>query len=207
LQTHQSVQNFRLKNIPLLICLNSLPTSQVGWFNWKRKGVKRVIGLLSTRGRIGRLCYFGLSLILKFVDYMSWIIALGVPCLLNITSKSFLCTGLWLFGSFMVETIVLCTIYIKIVTIVKRLHDINMSGWHLVWIFLCVSIFEHFIGWPAGKFPLSTVWKHVAVMSLVACLVIYIAICIVLMFKSGTKGPNRFGERATTFRELFRKPI
>jgi uncharacterized membrane protein YhaH (DUF805 family) len=102
--------------------------------------------------------------------------------------------------------VIFCT-YLGLIVELKRLHDMNMSGWCLLWIGLsgvCEGIFQDEYAWICS---LPAVWKYIVMALLVSGTLVGFVLNIMLFFRPGTKGPNRFGERASTFRELLRKPI
>ncbi len=66
------------------------------------------------------------------------------------------------------------------VNTVRRLHDMDRSGWHLAWI-IALSTLGNLLG-QAGQAALSGVLG-------VASLAVFLGLCLI----PGTHGPNRFG--------------
>ncbi|MDR2628470.1 MAG: DUF805 domain-containing protein [Puniceicoccales bacterium] len=163
----------------------------------------KVRRLLSPRGRIGRLCYLGLSflLILLVVIFILGFVALGTRG--AVRSRVF---GSPLYICSLILFVIFC-LYLGFILELKRLHDINMSGWCCLWLVfsgICERMLEDGF---VKTCSLPVVWKYVVTVLLNGGVLVGLVLNIMLFFRPGTKGPNRFGERASTLRELFRKPV
>lgn len=89
--------------------------------------------------------------------------------------------------------IYLVTIYCGFALTVKRLHDMNMSGAHAIWIYAVYLV------------PMALINSALAGVSLVLNLV-SVAIGIWLMCARGTNGPNRYGSPRVTFHQASPSP-
>jgi uncharacterized membrane protein YhaH (DUF805 family) len=98
----------------------------------------------------------------------------------------------------------LAIIYLDVAICVGRLHDMDMSGWRCAWILPIFCAF-FFINKPAGWYPLSAGWRCLAVMLCIAGIIVGVVFSLVLLFRQGTSGRNRFGERPQTLRDMFRR--
>jgi uncharacterized membrane protein YhaH (DUF805 family) len=94
-------------------------------------------------------------------------------------------------------------IYIGTALCVGRLHDMDLSGWHCVWLLPMLCVF--FYNWPAGGCPLPDGWRCLAVLLYIAGVIASVAFNLMLVFRQGTPGRNRFGERTQIFRDMFRR--
>jgi uncharacterized membrane protein YhaH (DUF805 family) len=95
-------------------------------------------------------------------------------------------------------------IYLNAAICVGRLHDMDMSGWHYVWLLPTCCVFFS-TNWPAGCFPLPAGWRCLAVILYITGVIVSAAFNFVLLLRRGTPGRNRFGERTRTFGDLFRR--
>lgn len=159
----------------------------------------KVRELLSSRGRIGRLCYLGLTILVGVTFELGSVL---IPLLVSVVKPDWSFAG----SVCLVVSLAFFCIYLGFILIVKRLHDVNISGWYCFF-----TNFSFMLGILANEFvrshSLPIVWTCVAVALLLISLLVGFVLNIMLVFRPGTKGPNRFGERASTFRELFRKPV
>jgi uncharacterized membrane protein YhaH (DUF805 family) len=159
--------------------------------------------LLSPRGRIGRLHYLELSLLLIIGLFA---VFAAVAILMMASHKAFaqlLCGVGYTLG---IVFIIFC-IYLGFILELKRLHDINMSGWCFLWIVfsgICEKVLDDGHAWMCS---LPVVWKYAVTALLAIGALVGFVLNIMLFLCRGTKGSNRFGERASTFRELFHKSI
>jgi len=129
--------------------------------------------LFALEGRLGRLAYFGYSLLLGLVlAVLAFLLLLPVHNPQNNVNA--------LIAVFAVVGVIgtWCSISLG----VKRLHDLNLSGWHYAWMALV----------PAAMEAVGKVTNELAI-SAVAGL-ISLLIGLYLLFWPGTDGPNDFGE-------------
>lgn len=111
--------------------------------------------LLFPQGRMGRLKYFLTSIVLSIIALISVTLLMReeisfLPTMSTILSSSdssdlldsikttptmTTFASLYILLLFMVTTL---TFYINLIVVIKRLHDINMSGWWLI-LFLLIS--------------------------------------------------------------------
>lgn len=137
--------------------------------------------LFTWRGRIGRARFLGYSIL----PLPLFVIGLA-PLALEVRA------GNQGFGSLSIGTIlltiaVLVTIsWINVVTPIKRLHDLNLSGW---WWWLWILIPTLFTGSP------SAVVNNV-------CFVLFIISLILIYCLPGTRGDNRFGPEPARYPAL-----
>ena len=103
--------------------------------------------------------------------------------------------------------VIFALLYIRVVICAARFHDMDMSGWHCVWLLLAwgAFFFDGLADGLAGLCPLLDRWRCLAVFLCIAGLIICIAFGLVLLCMRGTQGRNRFGERTQTFRDMFRR--
>ncbi|MDR0693062.1 MAG: DUF805 domain-containing protein [Puniceicoccales bacterium] len=148
--------------------------------------------LLSPRGRIGRLGYLGLKLLVVVTLELGFAV---ISLLASVVKLD------WASAHFryVVELVCLAVafaffcVYLEFTLLVKRLHDINMSGWYCLLIYPG-GIYLEMLNGHAWTCSLSVVWKDVLMIFAVITTLVF---SIVLIFRPGTKGPNRFGERAS----------
>ncbi|MDR1173286.1 MAG: DUF805 domain-containing protein [Puniceicoccales bacterium] len=151
----------------------------------------KVRELLSPRGRIGRLCYWSLTILVRVIFELG---SAATSLLVSVVKPD------WSFAHpryvaelvCLVVALVLFCIYLEFVLITKRLHDMNMSGWYCLWIYPSVIYLEMLKDGHAWTCSLSVVWKDVLT---ILAAIILLVFSIMLIFRPGTKGPNRFGER------------
>ncbi|MDR1528529.1 MAG: DUF805 domain-containing protein [Puniceicoccales bacterium] len=148
--------------------------------------------LLSLRGRIGRLCYLGMHLLLVVVLELG---SAMISLLGSVVKPD------WAFAHprYVVELVclwiafALFCIYLGFILLVKRLHDVNMSGWYCLWIYPGSIYLEMLNDGHAWTCSLSVTWKDILTILAVITTLVF---SIMLTFRPGTRGPNRFGERA-----------
>jgi uncharacterized membrane protein YhaH (DUF805 family) len=126
-------------------------------------------------GRMGRLAYFGWSVlftaILTFLEYVgdylhSFGHAHGSEIVIILALILFLLStvlALWAGAS----------------VAVKRLHDMNLPGYHMIW------IMGLYVGWPI------LVMVSLPIVAIVDKLLLLIPL-VVLLFVPGTKGSNKY---------------
>ena len=140
-----------------------------------------LFALFSWSGRLGRLAYFGYSFLLVAV-----LVVLGLIFLLPLRNAAdgtgvaiaiMVVLGLMgLFGGFCLAA--------------KRLHDLDMSAWHYVWIIFVPAFFN---GSGAAMKQLGMTLPGLLT-SLLGSL-ISLLVGLYLLFWPGTDGTNRCGER------------
>jgi uncharacterized membrane protein YhaH (DUF805 family) len=137
--------------------------------------------LFSWSGRLGRLAYFGYSVLLITV-----LVVLGLILLLPLYNAQ---TGAGV-GIAIGVILALMAIFGGFCLAAKRLHDLDMSAWHYAWIILVPGFFN----------GLGTAMQKTGselpglIVSLIGS-VISLGVGLFLMFWPGTDGTNRFGER------------
>lgn len=125
--------------------------------------MRRVV-IFGSQGRMGRLAFLLNTAILMVFASIFWLAVAGLP-------KGNLVLALILFS-------VIAVIWTAMALQVKRLHDMNMSGWYVLWIWsLATAIGE--VDGPAHT---------------VSC-AFYFLVLAWLGSMPGSAGPNRFGER------------
>jgi len=123
-------------------------------------------------GRIGRLAYFGYSLLLALA-----LTLLAVVMLLPARNSPNM-------GSVVVLAVVLIgaiAIWGGICLGVKRLHDLDLSGWHYAWMALVPGVLSG-LGQASQSMAITLVGGLLS-----------LGVWIYLQFWPGTDGPNRFG--------------
>jgi uncharacterized membrane protein YhaH (DUF805 family) len=128
---------------------------------------------LSVSGRLSRLPYFGYSVLLIVIT-----LVLSMIAIFALESDS---GGLSAIGIVIAVVAGLGMLWGSIAIAVKRLHDLNMSGWHYVWMVLVPAIFNG-IGTANHSTGIQTGGSLIS-----------LAIWAFLLFAPGTPGPNRFG--------------
>jgi uncharacterized membrane protein YhaH (DUF805 family) len=125
-------------------------------------------------GRLGRLAYFGYSIVFGIV--------LAIIAAILILPARNSPNGLTVV---IVASVILFLIALwgGIALSVKRLHDLDLSGWHYAWMALVPGVFNG-IGSGAHIIALNAIG---AVLSL--------GIGLYLLFWPGTDGMNRYGYR------------
>ncbi len=128
---------------------------------------------LSVSGRLSRLPYFGYSVLLIVVAVILSFVA--IFALQSATG------GLSILGVVIAVVVGLGTLWGSIAIAVKRLHDVNMSGWHYLWMALVPGIIN-----GVGNTQHSTGLQAIGGL-------ISLGVWVFLLFWPGTPGPNRFG--------------
>jgi uncharacterized membrane protein YhaH (DUF805 family) len=123
-------------------------------------------------GRLGRLAYLGYSLLLGLLLALIALImiwpAYGTPNQNTIFALAFVILGLIAFWGGLALT-------------VKRLHDLDMSGWHYLWISLAPS-FINGVGRAMHSLPVAIFGSALALI-----------FALFLLFWPGTDGSNNYG--------------
>jgi uncharacterized membrane protein YhaH (DUF805 family) len=114
----------------------------------------------TTNGRMGRLHHFIATNVISFIFTMAGGLLFGISFLLSDTQI----LGLILFSLFALAGMVVSTMQG-----VKRLHDMEKSGWMML----------------LALVPLANIYLG-----------------IILLFKKGTDGPNKYGEDPVPVQEL-----
>lgn len=125
--------------------------------------------LFSTKGRLSRLPYFGYSLLVGVFSAT----AFGAIFFLNSQHTS----GGAAAASVVFIAAVFTFIWCRIALVVKRLHDLDMAGAHMIWI----SAIDLGVFLTVGT-PHILLWLAAA------------SIGLWVLFAPGTPGDNRFGE-------------
>ena len=140
-----------------------------------------LFALFSWAGRLGRLAYFGYSLLLGVI-----LGVLGLVLLLPLRNAED--------GEGVAIAIVVVLAFMGILggfcLAAKRLHDLDMSAWHYLWIIFAPALFN---GLGAGL--LQAGMKFPGLMSTIFGSMISLLMALFLLFWPGTDGANRFGER------------
>jgi uncharacterized membrane protein YhaH (DUF805 family) len=137
--------------------------------------------LFSWSGRLGRLAYFGYSMVLVAV-----LLVLGLILLLPLRNAE---NGLGV-GIAIGAILVLMGLFGGFCLAAKRLHDLNMSAWHYAWIIL-VPAFLNGLG-AAIK---QTGMELPGLLTSLVGSVISLGVGLFLLFWPGTDGANDYGER------------
>jgi uncharacterized membrane protein YhaH (DUF805 family) len=137
--------------------------------------------LFSWSGRLGRLAYFGYSMLLITI-----LVVLGLILLLPLYNAQ---SGMGV-GIAIAAILALAAIFGGFCLAAKRLHDLDMSAWHYAWIILVPAFFNG-LGTAMQK---SGSELSGLVVSLIGS-VISLGVGLFLLFWPGTDGTNRFGER------------
>lgn len=98
---------------------------------------------------------------------------------------------------FMFYAIPAIYIYISIILIIKRFHDINKSGWYSILFILIIAIdianeFHKAFGYSYSQ--LNENFEMLFALFLFAIIIPALYYSLILIFKKGTKGENRFGQ-------------
>jgi uncharacterized membrane protein YhaH (DUF805 family) len=123
-------------------------------------------------GRIGRLAYFGYSILL--------VVILGVVALLLLMPTRNSPNGTTV-AVVVLVVLGLVALYAGICLAVKRLHDLDLSGWHYAWMALVPGLFNG-IGSATHQLAFSIVGGTLS-----------LGVAVYLLFWPGTDGMNRFG--------------
>ena len=78
--------------------------------------------------------------------------------------------------------------------LVKRLHDIDRSGFYIIYLLLGIFVFVLLIGIIVSIFNCGIAGMQIAVMTFPFTYICFLLFHIFLMFKKGTDGANRYGE-------------
>lgn len=125
--------------------------------------MRRVL-LSSFQGRIGRSAFVCNSAASLLASAMFWLVIGTLP-----RSN---------FTGFLILLSVVLAVWISLALQVKRSHDMNMSGWHVLWIWGLVTAIEKLES-PANA----------------ASLFFFFGVLVVLSSVPGSLDPNRFGDR------------
>ena len=133
----------------------------LAWFFWN--------------GRLGRLAYFGYTMLLAVI--LAVVATLLIFPLRNSPNAQ---------SVIVMVAVILGAIglYAGFCLAAKRLHDMDMSAWHYLWMVLVPGAFQGF----------GSATHNVAVTVIGSLL--SLAIGLFLLFWPGTDGPNNYGERA-----------
>jgi uncharacterized membrane protein YhaH (DUF805 family) len=137
--------------------------------------------LFSWSGRMGRLAYFGYTCLLVAV-----LVVLGLIFLLPLRNAAD-GTGVAIAIMVILGLMGLCGGFCLAA---KRLHDLDMSAWHYVWIVFVPAFFN---GSGAAMKQLGMAFPGLLT-SLLGSL-ISLLVGLYLLFWPGTDGTNRYGER------------
>ena len=137
--------------------------------------------VFTSKGRLNRLPYFKYSIALALLTILLWII--GVALIFSLKEYKVLSIGL----GFLLVIILVALCIAQIMLAIRRLHDLNFSGWWYLAYFLLIGMgttMEN-IGSKEDNSSLLT-------FSLVCDVLVTIA-TLVLIFKRGTVGCNKYG--------------
>jgi uncharacterized membrane protein YhaH (DUF805 family) len=140
-----------------------------------------LFALFSWSGRMGRLSYFGYSILLVAV-----LLGLGLLLLLPLRNAvdatgviiaiSVLLGAMGVLGGFSLAA--------------KRLHDLDMSAWHYVWIIFAPAILS-----GVGAAMQQAGMTFPGLMASLMGALISLVMALFLLLWPGTDGANQFGER------------
>lgn len=123
------------------------------------------------KGRASRFSFFAACILGVIIVYFPLYF-----CILTLYSASFSSgKGLEYITSVSLSILLIITALSILPVTIRRLHDINLSGW---WILSCSILF----------YVLFYI-KQFYIVSILGTIFL-----LILIFKKGTKGPNRFGE-------------
>lgn len=171
---------------------------------------------LSPQGRFGRLSFIGWNAFLLFVTYMIFVLFLVVVAVLGLGSLSFdeairgAVSSLYLIGSLL---IMLGYFYFYLVFSIRRLHDLNRSGWWcLLYAIPFISFFLslYLIAFRGdrhanryGTVRDTAVWEKIlAWLMIISSMVILsiFALLVFALFNSGdTYTPTQMIEKGTAY--------
>jgi uncharacterized membrane protein YhaH (DUF805 family) len=137
--------------------------------------------LFSWSGRLGRLAYFGYSMLLITV-----LVVIGLILLLPLRNAES-GTGV---GIAIVVILALAAIFGGFCLAAKRLHDLDMSAWHYAWIILVPAFFN-----GLGAAMKQSGMEVPGLLTGLVGSLISLGVGLFLLFWPGTDGTNRFGER------------
>lgn len=133
-------------------------------------------GVLSLRGRVARLPYFGYSLAI-FSLVLVLIGGGGTVIYYGRTGSDPM--GAWVVGGVLIVFGVVLGWWIHFALLIKRLHDIGLPGTHAIWIILL-------------SFAGSAVFRPTPAVGILLWLTSF-GVGLWLLFQPGTPGPNRYG--------------
>jgi uncharacterized membrane protein YhaH (DUF805 family) len=140
-----------------------------------------LFALFSWSGRLGRLAYFGYSILLLTV-----LVVLGLILLLPLRNAA---EGQGV-GIAIVVILGVMGIAGGFCLAAKRLHDLDLSAWHYVWMVFVPALFNGF----GAAFKQLGMTLPGLLTSLLGAL-ISVLVGLYLLFWPGTEGSNRYGER------------
>jgi uncharacterized membrane protein YhaH (DUF805 family) len=137
--------------------------------------------LFSWSGRLGRLGYFGYSLLLCVILVVLSLLLLAplrsAPDAQGVTiAITVLLSVMGILGGFCLAA--------------KRLHDVDLSAWHYVWIIFIPALLNG-VGVALRSLGNTVPGLVISLAGLTFSLLVY----FVLLLWPGTDGTNRFGER------------
>lgn len=132
--------------------------------------------LFSFRGRLGRLAFFGYLLFMYAV--VGLLFGAG---LISVGAKD----GGGGLGVLVIAAAVILFLWIDLALLIKRLHDLDFSSNHLIWV-SAPSMIATFGASGLSGGILALLW------------VAHFLIGLYLLFAPGTLGPNKFGQRPGT---------
>ncbi len=121
--------------------------------------------LLWIKGRANRTEFLFWQVVLGIIGFIVSLTPLGNP----VNAKSFSPSGL-----FTAAVLLLPMTWVGLTLVVRRLHDLNLSGWWYVGWIIFLSLLTGMVG-PLGSQTLNLI------------------MIFVLLLTPGTPGPNRFG--------------
>jgi uncharacterized membrane protein YhaH (DUF805 family) len=129
--------------------------------------------LFSFNGRLGRLAFFGYVVLMYVIFGLIATVGFGI-----------IGSGNNALGGLMVGLGFIAFLWMDLAVVVKRLHDLNLPGVHLLWI-SAPSVVATCVASSNGSLA-------------AICWVAHFLIGLWMTFAPGTLGPNRFGERPGT---------
>ena len=135
--------------------------------------------LFSLKPRANRVEFVFWALVLQLISYpFTFVSNYGTTYI--VSGRLSLLSGIViLLGSFFLLAFSLISLWLYFALLVRRLHDLNCSGWWTLLIFLLLPLVMLFPTLPIGG-------------------IIGGAVMLWLMFKSGTPGDNKYGATAET---------
>jgi uncharacterized membrane protein YhaH (DUF805 family) len=142
-----------------------------------------LFALFSWGGRMGRLAYFGYSLLLGIV-----LVVLALILLMPLRNAA---DGMGVgVGIAIVVILVLMGLFGGFCLAAKRLHDLDMSAWHYAWIVLIPAVMSGLSAAMQQQGP-TMPGLLISLLGYLISLMVY----LFLLAWPGTDGTNRFGER------------
>ncbi|MDD2515604.1 MAG: DUF805 domain-containing protein [Candidatus Gracilibacteria bacterium] len=138
----------------------------------KNTTFKNVINFVKAKGRIGRSDFVIANILL----------CIGMNLCLAIFKDNYLYNLIFCIGF----------LYMAIVLLIKRLHDLNKIGWHVLYIVPIMFFYQPLIGYLEDIQP-EIGYSSLIIIKLFIALVL-LGICIYLSFFKGTNGNNIYGE-------------